>query len=78
MTVAMNLRTFLEQTGISITDFAREIGVYPQAVHRYLRGERMPRPDVMRLILKATDGAVTADSFLLQLVLPKPRPRKAA
>lgn len=60
----MHLRTFLDQSGTSVARFAERIGVHPQAVHRYLNGERIPRLKVMIRIIHETKGEVSADDFL--------------
>jgi transcriptional regulator with XRE-family HTH domain len=60
----MNLRGYLTETRTSVAVFARLLGVHPQAVHRYLTGERMPRKRILKAIAALTDGAVTADSFI--------------
>lgn len=60
----MRLADYLSTNEISDAAFASRIGVSRQALHRYRRGERMPRPDQLHRIREATDGAVTADDFL--------------
>ena len=59
----MDLRRYLDARNIPITAFAETLGVSVQAVHRYLNGERLPRPDVMMRIKQATKGAVRPDDF---------------
>lgn len=68
----MRLDDFLRQTPQSDVAFADAIGVSRQALHRYRRGERTPRPEVMARIREATSGAVTADDFLPPLTPPVP------
>lgn len=60
----MTLQTYLSTHGISIREFADSIGVKWTSVWRYVNGERVPRPVVMRRIREVTDGKVTADSFV--------------
>lgn len=60
----MNLDTYLLQHRISPAEFARRIKVGRMAVHRYLRGERFPRPDVLARIHYVTAGQVTANDFV--------------
>lgn len=55
-------------------DFAAEIGVSRQALHRYRRGERTPRPQILARIRDASAGAVTANDFMP----PEERNRPAA
>lgn len=45
-------------------DFAAEIGVSRQALHRYREGQRTPRPEIMVRIREASNGKVTANDFL--------------
>jgi transcriptional regulator with XRE-family HTH domain len=61
----VKLADFMAREGISPADFARRIGVGHISVNRYLAGTRVPAPDVMVKIAKATDGAVTPNDFLL-------------
>lgn len=60
----MTLGDYLKSQNISRADFGDMIGVDEVSVGRYVRRERVPRPDVMRRIKAATNGEVTADSFL--------------
>lgn len=64
----MTLGEYLSEHQISDRAFADKIGVTRQALHRYRRHERQPRPDVLRRIREATDGAVTPNDFLEPLV----------
>lgn len=59
----MNLREYLTATRTPVVAFARQLGVHPQAVHRYLTGERTPRKNILKQIITLTAGQVTADSF---------------
>lgn len=59
----MRLREYLLAREISMTVFAERIGVSPQAVHRYLNGERLPRREVMERIKAETRGAVQPNDF---------------
>lgn len=59
----MHLRTYLETNKVTIPAFAGAIGVTVQAVHRYVNGERKPRPEVMDKIKAATKGNVQPNDF---------------
>ncbi len=59
----MNLRCYLVENGIGTVAFAASIGVSLQALHRYLLGERIPRPDVLERIARVTDGCVQPNDF---------------
>ena len=60
----MTLDCYLKKHGLTHTAFATRIGSTVQSVHRYVHGQRYPRPEIMRRIVEATDGAVTANDFL--------------
>ena len=52
-------------------EFARRIGVTNESVRRYAHGQRFPRPEIMRRIMAATDGAVGPNDFLDAVSAPK-------
>lgn len=56
------LREFLTENGLSISAFAREIGVKPSQVTEWLRGKAKPGYDSLRSMTKAF--RVSADYFL--------------
>jgi transcriptional regulator with XRE-family HTH domain len=75
----MNLRTYLDEHRIGIPQFAPRIGVSVQALHRYLLGERIPRPEVLEQISLATNGAVQPNDFYaFSQVTEHPAPEVAA
>lgn len=59
----MKLASFLQQAEIKPSEFARQIGVPRQTLHRYLAGERTPRSEVLNRIRDVTKGAVTPNDF---------------
>ena len=59
----MTLAEYLDQEGLSITEFAERIDVTHETVRRYVAGQRLPRRAVMKRIAEATDGAVTANDL---------------
>lgn len=59
----MNLREFLKARSMSEADLGRALGVGQATVNRYIRGERIPRPEVMRRIVEVTDGQVGPADF---------------
>lgn len=59
----MDLRQYLDESGLSATEFAGRIGVTPMAVSRYLGRERVPRAGVLARIIAETNGKVTANDF---------------
>lgn len=60
---SMKLDEYLAAEDVSIATFAGLIGVSVQAVHRYLSGERIPRPDLMERIEATTGGRVQANDL---------------
>lgn len=74
----MNLREFLKARSMSEADLGRALGVGQATVNRYIRGERIPRPEVMRRIVEVTDGQVgPADFYDLPVRDPTPQPEAA-
>lgn len=59
----MTLREFLTEASLSRYQFAERINVSPEAVRRYITGERIPDKSIMARIAFATDGKVTANDF---------------
>jgi len=59
----MNLQTYLDTNAIAPAKFAGSINVTPTALGRYLSGDRIPRPDVLRRIVSETQGKVQPNDF---------------
>jgi transcriptional regulator with XRE-family HTH domain len=59
----MTLTEYLKETSTARADFARQIGVSPETVRRYLSGERIPDQERMLKIAAITGCKVTADDF---------------
>lgn len=59
----MHIAKYLKRKKMTKTEFARIVRVDQTAVVRYCSGERIPAPDIMRRIYKATRGKVDANSF---------------
>ena len=60
----MKLKDYLAKVNMRPTAFAREIGVAPTTVTRWIRGHRHPEMRAVQKIIKATRGRVTANDFL--------------
>ena len=60
----MDLSQHLKCTGETPASFAKRIGCSTQAVYRYIKGQRIPRPAMMRKIMDAANGAVTPTDFI--------------
>jgi hypothetical protein len=59
----MTLRDWLDREDVRPTQFATAIGRTPEAVRRYIAGDRIPDKDTMPLIATATGGEVTPNDF---------------
>ncbi len=59
----MKLATYLATNAVTQKDFAEQIGEKQPIINLYCRRKRIPRPDVMLKIFKATNGAVTPNDF---------------
>jgi DNA-binding transcriptional regulator YdaS (Cro superfamily) len=71
----MKLCEHLKRVGKTPKQFAAEIGVSMQTVHRYIDGTRLPRLTRMPVIEAATRGEVTLADFL---DVAQPRRRRKA
>ena len=60
---AMKLADYLDERGLSYSQFARRIGVSQQAVNGYIQGERYPKPLIMKAIYEETGGRVGPMDF---------------
>ncbi len=54
----MQLSRYLTQNAISSSRFAAQVGVTIHAVRKWRRRDRMPRPDMISKIQKATNNQV--------------------
>lgn len=61
----MKLDAYLETTGKTATQFAKEIGRSEATVSRLRRGLHQPDWETVAAITAATKGAVTANDFAL-------------
>ncbi len=61
----MNLRTYLDSHKIGPAEFAASILVSAAALHRYLSGDRIPRPGVLERIVMRTGGEVQPNDFFV-------------
>ena len=64
VTVSAMLREWLTREGVSVGEFAGRIGVHRVTMSRYLAGERLPRPHIMRRIQEATRGEITPNHWI--------------
>lgn len=73
----MKLAAYLEKNGLTQAAFAEAIGVSVFAVGKYVRAERVPRPQILARIRAQTDGEVTANDFFSDLAAANPTERAA-
>lgn len=59
----MKIEEYLKRCQITQAMLASRVGVSVQAVSLFCLGERIPRPETMRKIYVATNGAVTPNDF---------------
>lgn len=59
----MKLDLYRRQRGVTLAFLAALVGVSEVAMSRYERGSRIPRPEIMRRIVTATEGAVQPNDF---------------
>ena len=59
----MTLLEWLQGQNLRDAEFAEKIGVEWQTVQKYRKGQRIPRPDIMKKIAEQTGGKVTANDF---------------
>jgi len=59
----MQLQAYLTLKGLSEKQFADQVGASESGVLKWVRRERIPRPEKIREISRITDGAVTAADF---------------
>lgn len=69
----MKLHNYLSDNALSVEAFAGIIGTTPQSVYRWMRGERFPRPRMMKAIMQATGGKVTYADFQEPQAAPSKR-----
>lgn len=74
----MELRKWLDKSGMSAAAFGRKIKVSRAAIVRYADKLRCPKEDVARRIIAETGGEVTLEDLFYGVERPKPtKPRKA-
>ena len=60
----MKLDRYLEITKQTRADFAQLVGVTEVSLSRYITGNRIPRPSLLKKIAFASDGAVMPNDFV--------------
>jgi antitoxin CcdA len=59
----MRLADWMAKEGVSAAELARRCGVHLGTVSEWKAGTKFPRPALLRLLLAAGGGAVTANDF---------------
>jgi transcriptional regulator with XRE-family HTH domain len=59
----MTLQQFMTHANLDAAQLAAQVGVGREAVRKWVRGERIPRPNLMRRIVKVTKGKVGPADF---------------
>lgn len=59
----MRIADHLKAANLTLTEFARRAGVSVAAMSRYASGQQIPRPEAMRRIAEASDGAIGPADF---------------
>lgn len=67
----MTLREYLDQTRMPVRRFAAWVGVNPQTVWAWLRGDRKPKLAEIERIYRITDGAIRPEDWI-ERVVPRP------
>lgn len=62
----MKLKKYLDNNKITITDFAKKIGIHRNNLSRIINGNHFPSRTVAYKIEKLTSGEVTAESLLFK------------
>jgi transcriptional regulator with XRE-family HTH domain len=60
----MKLDRYLELTKQTRADFAQLVGVTEVSLSRYITGNRIPRPSLLKKIAQASAGAVMPNDFV--------------
>lgn len=75
--VVMKLQQLLNERSWSRRQFAGRAQVAASTVSRYLNGNQIPRPDALRRMAEATDGALTASELAADAYASGTRPQGA-
>lgn len=59
----MKLNDYLDESGLSLSQFAALLDESPQRIGWYVRNKTVPRPLMMQKIIRATNGKVALHDF---------------
>ena len=68
----MDLRTYLDREGMTVSEFARRVGISHSNVLRWMSGAYRPSLAAMVAVEKETGGAVTARDFVPEVTVSQP------
>lgn len=54
----MDIREYLQESGLTLAEFAARVGVSAAAMGRYAAGKRTPRPETLRRMVTASEGRI--------------------
>lgn len=60
----MTLKEYMDRNQIEPEVMAARLGVSVSGLMKWVREQRIPRPDMMHAIAEATNGAVTPNDFI--------------
>lgn len=63
----MKLSDYMKSTNTAVREIAEKVGVSRMAVRYWADEKRMPRPELMKRIVEATNGEVTPNDFFLRV-----------
>jgi len=59
----MTLEEYLNSVGISVSNFAKKVGVIPTTIYRYIDGSRKPRPEIAMKIVLVSNQQISFKSL---------------
>ena len=60
----MQLQQWLKKQSMPIMVFAERVGAHRSSIYRFIKGQTLPRREVLRRIAEVTRGQVTANDFV--------------
>ena len=66
MVPGMTLSDYMKANRLSRAEMAEKLAVTPEAVRKWMAGERVPRPEIMARIFRVTGRKVTPSDFMCE------------
>lgn len=60
----MSIDEYLRRQGITQSEFARQVGVYPSTIHHLRAGTKLPSAETLARIVDTTRGAIGLQDFV--------------